>query len=337
MARWDDLDLDREESATASAVVRSFKALLIEASRIRSVLIFAQLVVGVAIPIGAGWCTNLATSGDATKEATGKTAIVFLAIVQSLLLLGILFGPGTPASVVVEHERIIEDRGKFREHGRSLALVGRAFVGATVCAALASKRAIELLQRTGSDTINDLESELRYIIDPYMDAQHRALGFGQRAGVFRITIFELSDDLTELVPICSMREKGVVPRQRNIPREGSHAGQAIRANETKITPDAREVTEFLDVFDEDDRRWCVSMASFPIFVGDQVFGAGTVVCDLPKQFDEDGVEDVFDTLAGIISLYLSSREANATPSQDSEMGQQTEVGRYIADAPGDKH
>lgn len=225
VARWDDLDLGREETKVASEVAESFRALLVEASKIRVVLVAAQLIVGVAMPIGIGWSVNLATSTNSTQASFGRTAVVFLAVLQAFLVIALVLGPNTPARVIVEHERIVEGRNKFRELGRSLALVGEAFVGATVCSSLSANRAIELLQTGSAESKGDLQVELGYILDPYMDAQHRALGFGQRTGIFRITIFELSDNLVELVPVCSLREKGTTPQET----KGSSRGISRRA------------------------------------------------------------------------------------------------------------
>lgn len=125
-----------------------------------------------------------------------------------------------------------------------------------------------------------------------------------------------------MVPRFSHHDEGIVGRGRQLPVARSHAGQAVLSQETKITDDACAADEFLDVLDLEDRQNYRSMASFPLFSRGELFGAGTITCDVPTQFGVDGADVIFDTLGGIISLYLSSRNCEQDETQADEKGNQ---------------
>lgn len=71
-----------------------------------------------------GYCVNLVTSDDATKEVVGWTAIGGIIILQSILLIGLLVGPSTPANVIQDLEDIAENREAWIAHAKSLDHVG---------------------------------------------------------------------------------------------------------------------------------------------------------------------------------------------------------------------
>jgi|GEM_PF-5341931 len=309
--RWSNIDLESQEKGALARLRRSYRGLVRENAKSKWLLILAQILATVCVPAAVAGAVNLITGSDASLQHVGWIILGAVIILQALLLVCILVGPSTPHGVLEDLDHTAERLEEYIAHSSSLDRIGGAFAEATACGTAACQIAQELIAASDGGQQIALREALEAIIRPYFDLRREALGFTGEKGHYTFTLFQV-DAASQVIKVRgALQDSEIVRRERDLPIDRSHAGQAVLSQTTKITDDARLVAEFLEMYDQEDRQNYRSMASFPLFLRGEVFGAGTITCTVASQFSADGAEDIFDTLGGIISLYLSSRGSDA--------------------------